>query len=115
MPREPDAAATAASQGLSNDKVAGVNAADARQDAAEPEATLPGGTATGVGEAGSDKSHSTTRDAKQRRLDWSAAAGKKRKAAEGMPSRSDGLHIHQQLIKPPPKRQSKLNLLLSKV
>ncbi|KAL3132986.1 hypothetical protein ABBQ38_006897 [Trebouxia sp. C0009 RCD-2024] len=115
MPREPDAAATAASPGPSDDKGPGAGGQDARQDAAEPEATLPGGTATGVGGTGSDKSHSTARDAKQRRLDWSAAAGKKRKAGGGVQPMCDGLQSRQQLTRPPSKRQSKLKVVLSKV
>lgn len=116
MPREPDAAVTAAFAGPSDDKGPGADVQDARQDAAEPEATLPGGTATGVGDAGSDKSHSTARDAKQRRLDWSAAArGRKRKAGGGVQPTNGGLHTQQQLTRPPSKRQSKLKLVLSQV
>lgn len=101
MPQEWTGAATAASDKTSDaDSQDGIPG-NARQDAAEPEATLPGGTATEGGNAGSGKSHSIPLDAKQRRLDWSAATGNKRKAAGD---------LRATCAKPLPKRQCKLKL-----
>lgn len=119
MPCEPSAAAAATSSGPSDFQGPRGAVEDARQDAAEPEATLPGGTATRGGSArrgraaGTNKSHITC-DAKQRQLDWSAAAGSKRKTAGGLPSACDVLDTQQQLTKPLAKRQSKLKLSFSK-
>ena len=83
---------------------------NARQDAAEPEATLPGGTATEGSHTEPGKNHSVNADAKQRQLDWSAAVGKKRKARGSAQATSHAADQLQQSIKPLPKRQRKLKM-----
>ncbi|KAA6427658.1 MAG: 6-4 photolyase, partial [Trebouxia sp. A1-2] len=53
----------------------------ADQDDVEPEATLPGGTARGGSKSGSNGQTAHASDAKQKKLDWTAATGgHKRKA-----------------------------------
>lgn len=99
--------------GPNKDTGTGVVPGGAGQDDAEPEATLPGGTATEDTPAGSKaefgKAADHVHDAKQKRLDWSAAAGKKRKADgdsnAGLPP--------EQPTRTPPKRQCKLKFKAS--
>ena len=111
MPRESTSgAAAAASPGAGAEGSQGAVPSNARQDAAEPEATLPGGTATEGAHAGPGRSQGGSGRAKQRRLDWSAAAGKKRKAGGGVQAVSHVGDQGRQATKPLPKRQCKLRL-----
>lgn len=84
----------------------------AGQDDDEPEATLPGGTATEGAESGPSKAH--TSDNKQKQLDWSAAASRKRKANGGAHAlHGDNGHSAKQPTRTPPKRQCKLKFASS--
>lgn len=112
MPPESTGGAASASQQACDEGDQGAVEGNARQDAAEPEATMPGGTATGGLRAEPSKSHSVNVDAKQRQLDWSAAAGKKRKARGSSQATSCVADQLQQSTKPLPnlKRQRKLKV-----
>lgn len=113
MPRESDSGASAAaSNGVGAEGNQGAVPSNARQDAAEPEATLPGGTATEGAHAEPGRSHGgeVRVGAKQRRLDWSAAVGKKRKAHGGVQAPMSRVGDPSQQPGPLPKRQCKLKL-----
>lgn len=111
MPPESTGGAATGSHQAGNEGNQGAVPGSARQDAAEPEATLPGGTATEGAHTKPGKSHTANVDAKQRQLDWSAAAGKKRKASGAAQATGNQL---QHLTKSLPKRQRKLKLSSSK-
>ena len=84
----------------------------ADQGDAEPEATLPGGTARGGSKAGSNGQTAPASDAKQKKLDWTAATGgHKRKAGSESngPAKADMLPT--QPVRTTPKRQCKLKLV----
>ena len=110
MPRESTGGAASASHQARDEGKQGSVPGNAGQDAAEPEATLPGGTATGGPHAKPEQSHSVNVNAKQRQLDWSAAAGKKRKAcgvAQAASCIDDKPRHPTRLL---PKRQCKLKM-----
>ena len=80
----------------------------AEQDDEEPEATLPGGTATEGSKSSRKQDHST--DTKQKKLDWTAAsAGRKRKGGSMQSPARTGV-LPKQATRTPPKRQCKLKL-----
>ena len=106
MPPETTAGAAPASHQAHDE---GAVPGNARQDAAEPEATLPGGSATGGPHAEPEKSHNAKVHSKQRQLDWSAAASKKRKAS-GVTEAASHIDDQQQSTKPRQKRQCKLKV-----
>lgn len=111
MPRESTSGAAAgAAQGAGAGGNQGAMPSNARQDVAEPEATLPGGTVTEGAHAEPSRSQGGNGGAKQGRLDWSAAAGKKRRASGGVQAVSHVAGHGQQPSKPLPKRQCKLKL-----
>lgn len=112
IPSEPTSGAAAGtSHGAGEEGNQGAVPSNAGQDAAEPEATLPGGTATEGAPAGPRKSGGKSQvGAKQGRLDWSAAAGKKRKAGGGVQAVSHVADQGRQATKPLLKRQCKLRL-----
>ena len=108
----PDAARAVSDRaGPSKDAASGAVPGGAGQDDAEPEATLPGGTATEDAKSGSKAESGKAEDhahgVKQKRLDWSAAAGKKRKADGESNASHIGL-LPDQPTRTPPKRQCKL-------
>lgn len=78
----------------------------AEQDDEEPEATLPGGTATEGSKSSRKQEHPT--DAKQKKLDWTAA-GRKRKGGNNQSPARTGV-LPKQATRTPPKRQCKLKL-----
>ena len=83
----------------------------ADQDDAEPEATLPGGTARGKSKSGSNGQKAQASDAKQKKLDWTAATGgHKRKAGSESKSPDEVDKLPTQPVRTPPKRQCKLKL-----
>lgn len=83
----------------------------ADQDDVEPEATLPGGTARGGSKSGSNGQTAHASDAKQKKLDWTAATGgHKRKAGSESKSPAKGDILPTQSVRTTPKRQCKLKL-----
>ena len=114
MPPESIGGAATASHQAGDEGNQGAVPGNARQDAAEPEATLPGGTATAGAHTKPGNSHTANVDASQKQLDWSAAAGKKRKANGAAQAKSCAGSQPQQLTKSLPKRQRKLKLSSSR-
>jgi hypothetical protein len=110
----PDSAGQGANQGLGAVPVrAGPGAFPdgADQDDAEPEATLPGGTARGGSKSALNGQTAQASDAKQKKLDWSAAAGgHKRKAGSESKSPAKADKLPTQPVRSTPKRQCKLKL-----
>ena len=84
----------------------------ADQDDAEPEATLPGGTARGGSKSGLNGQTAQASEAKQKKLDWTAATGgHKRKAGSGSKSPAKAGMLPIQPVRTTPKRQCKLKLV----
>ena len=109
VPDESADTATTASEGPSRDKPAGAVPGRAGQDDAEPEATMPGGTAKAGGEEGSGiEAQAHGSGAKQKQLDASPSAGRKRNAA-GKSHASPAGPSPEQPSRMLPKRQCKLN------
>ncbi len=83
----------------------------ADQDDAEPAATLPGGTAKGGWKSGSNGQTAQAYNAKQKKLDWTAAnGGHKRKAGSESKSPAKADMLPTQPVRTTPKRQCKLKL-----
>ncbi len=83
----------------------------ADQDDAEPEATLPGGTARGKSKSGLNGQTAQASEAKQKKLDWSAATvGRKRKVGSESKSPAKVDKLPTQPVRTTPKRQCKLKL-----
>ena len=83
----------------------------ADQDDAEPEATLPGGTARGASKSGLNGQKAEASGAKQKKLDWTAATGgRKRKAGSESKSPAKVDKLPTQPVRATPKRQCKLKL-----